>query len=68
MDIRKVETREVKIGTRVRVIWDILDNGFQIPKTGKVIEIIPTHGEFIIEIYGEGKVRINLKSTLWEIY
>lgn len=68
MDTRKPETGEIKIGTRVRVIWDILDNGFQIPKTGKVVEIIPSHNDFIIEIYGEGRVRINLKSTLWKIY
>lgn len=66
MDITKVETGEIKIGTTIKLIWDILDNGFQVTKLGEVIETDLSFGDFMIELSGGGKVRISKKSTLWK--
>ncbi len=66
MDIRKVETGEIKKGTVIKVIWDILDNGYQVTRLGEVVETELSFGDFMIELRGGGKVRINKESTLWK--
>lgn len=66
MDIRKVETGEIKIGTTIKIIWDILDNGFQVTRLGEVVETDLSFGDFMVELSGGGKVRISKKSTLWK--
>lgn len=66
MDVTKVETGEIEKGTVIKVIWDILDNGYQVTRLGEVVETELPFGDFMIELRGGGKVRINKESTLWK--
>jgi len=59
------ENTPIQIGNKISILWNVYDNGFEIRKTGKVIEC--DKYSFILEMDETGdQVKVNKQSELWK--